>query len=62
MFMRLLLLDVWFIMETKIVWKFGCKKYFMELYGQTLTTKYKGLTVEAETKFLLKIGFQTFFS
>ena len=34
----------------------------MELYGQTLTTKYKGLTVEAETKFLLKIGFQTFFS
>ena len=49
-------------METKIVWKFGCKKYFMELYGQTLTTKYKGLTVEAETKFLLKIGFQTFFS
>ena len=44
MFVCFLLLDLWFIIKTKvIVQKLGCEKIFhVKLYGQTLTAKYKG--------------------
>ena len=55
MFMCFLLLGLWFIIKTKvIVQKLDCEKIFqIELNDQTLTGKYKGLTVEAEMKYLL---------
>ena len=60
MFMCFLLLDLWFIIKTKLtVQKLGWEKIFhIELDGQTLImAKYKGLTVKVETKYLLTSWF-----
>ena len=36
-----------------VVWKLDCEKIFhIELDGQTVTAKYKALTVKVETKYL----------
>ena len=40
--------------KSKSTKKLGCEKMFhMKLYGQTLTAKYKGLTVKVKTKYVL---------
>ena len=58
--MCFLLLDLWFIIETKvIVQKLSCEKIFHNrLYGQILTAKYKSLTVKVETKYLFSLDNQ----